>query len=252
MNCFLRSFDLPSILLRHPGEKAVDESAYSIAIAHIDISREPLIELIKKRIIDARIQPFSDSTIEQLVRLRIELSEVARRIQQKKPTFDIELITSKVMLNTKVYSEAEELAQTDINAAQVVIAKEMLKIGLCEEKKLDAQLKAPAFCLGKISPLQRDVLLLNLLKLSEQTGWKVNETNGLITFLECSDRKLAETITSKLSSANFAEVSLMRRADNQEISVIKCEKVNLLKLTTAASAIFSKAEDAPTFAATNK
>ncbi len=46
VNIFLRYFNLPSILLRHPGEKDDKKSAYSEAIAQLDKTREPLQQLI--------------------------------------------------------------------------------------------------------------------------------------------------------------------------------------------------------------
>nr|WP_256478786.1 Fic family protein [Legionella sp. 27cVA30] len=89
INLFLRAFDYPSIVLRHPGERKNQNSQYQQAFAQIDSSLLPLQKLIHTRIVEAQKNVFEDKKLKKLIEIRVGFSDLLQQIKRKHPTFDV-------------------------------------------------------------------------------------------------------------------------------------------------------------------
>lgn len=232
MNIMLRSFGLPSILLRHPGDKAEATSDYSLAIQTIDQSRLPLQRLIKKRITNAQqSEPFCDLELKRTIVNRVALSDVMERIHSKHPKFELQWIMDQISFEmSKSYAESEgSLLSVDPLQLGIQIAKK-------KEKELDNQVRMPFLLGAKLTPSQKIELIKSFEQLSNASGWKTNEAKGLVVWLEKSDEseqanKIAATaIGQKLQKAGVAHVIISARSDKKSIWVVKCEQINFQKL----------------------
>ena len=224
MNIFLRCFNLPSILLRYPGEKGDGGSDYSIAIAQIDKNRQPLQDLIKKRIISTTSRIFSDKNLEQATCLRVEYTEVLKRILSKHPSFDIESIDS--MLNAETRRLATlAINEDDSNMSSIIALPELISIALREEKRLDSR-KHPT----QISVTQRDQILTSLHRITGASEWKFSQKNGLLSWIQLSDQAEATMIADRIKRADVATITLAQRKDDLTIWVVRCDDINFQKL----------------------
>ena len=227
MNIMLRCFNLPSILLRHPGDKSDESSAYSIAIQTIDQSRLALQQLIKKRILAAKIAPFVDLTLEKTITLRIALVDILERIKCRHPSYNLKVSQEDAM---EVYFSQQNKDDDSQQMDVTVLLKIWIDMAIQLEKKLDSQL-APIFSLStRLTTEKKEHLVANLEKLSGCSGWKTNESRGLVVWIEQADKLTATIILEKLQAAGIGKTSLMSRADKKQISVVKCEGINIQKL----------------------
>jgi fido (protein-threonine AMPylation protein) len=228
INIFLRYFNLPSILLRHPGEKTDENSDYSKAIAQINESTQPLQNLIKKRILDAQQSDFSNDKLRQIISLRVELTDILKRIQRKHPNYDLELMQNKVNI---IFLS---LQSTDEETASLELLTEVMKHAVAEEMKLDKPHPVP-YSLNALNNSQKTNLISGLESLTGKSGWKLNQRNGLITWVESTDKVEAQSIQDRLMKLNVATLTLAQRKDNPGIWVVKCEHINYFKLLEEAS-----------------
>lgn len=225
MNIFLRHFNLPSILLREVGQRNVDNTDYAYAIAQIDKSIHPLKELIKKRVIAAQSQPSSDNTLKQLVLLRVELSNVAERILQIRPGYNLELLRSEA---TKNISSAIKGLDT-INAT-IIFLKEAIRIGLKTEEHFNKQTQSGPYSLTILSNEQKQQLSEGVEKLTECPGWKVSQTKGLVVWAQFNSEGEAKQAASKIMLHHIADLTVAQRADKKEFWVVKCDNIQFQKL----------------------
>lgn len=239
MNIFLRSFDLPSILLRHPGDRNDKESKYSCAIAKIDKSLEPLQDLILTRIQMAQMKPFSDDVLEKLITLRVGLSEQFQRFHKKYPSFILEFLNNQLSLkiNNLPSLELAQYARMRPEEQSITALTALIDIAAKEEQKLD-HLKqmtiSPLFIPQEPIKIEtKNQLIADLNHLTGHNGWKVNDKNGLVSWLEISDMAEAQKITNTLKETDAMKVVLSRRQDTK-VPVVKCEQINCFKLNQLA------------------
>ncbi|WED42911.1 Fic family protein [Legionella cardiaca] len=231
INIFLRSFDLPSILLRHPGEKENANSNYAKAIAELDHSLQPLNELILHRILVAQKETFADEQLKQIISLRVALSTVLQRIHKKHPSFDLESLRDKISPSILLAANFSE----DMNATSLLLLTSLLAIADEEEKRLDAT---------KIKPLlppvmnieEKQNLLQALEKLTGQTGWAISNGTGLAAWIKQATAEQAEQTFKTLESLDLGTVTILdiKTGDGQVQSVVQCKNVNVKKLLALA------------------
>lgn len=86
VNIFLRSINLPSILMRHVGDKTEESSSYSQVMKVIEETREPFTKHIEQRISEAEAQPFTNEQRAKGVALRcssVRQLKVLKSIDQR-------------------------------------------------------------------------------------------------------------------------------------------------------------------------
>ena len=96
INIMLRSFDLPSILLRLPGERRDSSSLYCKALDCINDSRELLAEHIYNRIQEAQRQPFQHPRMAKQIELRVNHALHHQAIRKKYPTFNFDFFDAEM------------------------------------------------------------------------------------------------------------------------------------------------------------
>ncbi len=230
MNIFLRSLDLPSIVLRQVGENTDPKSPYSLAMDRLKTSTDMLEKLIYQRIIAAKKEAYSAPEREKVVELRVQFVVLARRIETMDRAYNCDVI-KHMACDTPVCRAALQGATAYSDRIGIVMMEQMLLIAQRIESQLTSLKKAPVFSLAaQLSEEQKSKLMSGLIQLSGQSGWKVNQKNGLVTWVELSDKSVAREVESKLSRSGVAVVTLATRKDNPTISVVKCEQINFKTL----------------------
>lgn len=238
MNIFLRFFNLPSILLRLPGDKGKEDSEYSKAIAQITTDREPLRQLIKKRIIEAQRKPFSDPALEKSVSLRLEFSELLQRIHVKDPTFPLDSIS----VDARTLSGALASCKNETEQSIVYIS-ELIRIATNIEKQLGRTVKPirPSL-LSAVTADQKEQFKAGLSRLSGISDWKFLSRDGIVLWTESKDKAALEAAAEKLKAANVAKITFAHTKTDATNWVIKCEEINykkLMDMTSSAAAAIS-------------
>lgn len=229
INILLRSFELPSILLRHPGEHADKNSLYFKAIELIDQDRAHLQNLIFHRIQEAQQKMFSDEVLEKTIHLNVKLCELITRIHKKYPSFNLESMRDNVNRNDPNYTEDKQ--QYALTA--------MITIATKQEKILDEKHKNPLipFTLhAKLNKEETTLLISNFQRISNKSDWKINQKNGLIAWIEVPDLNEAKKIKIKLEKTAAFSVFLSCRQDNK-IPVITCKNINYGQLNNCVDKI---------------
>ncbi|BCA94760.1 hypothetical protein TUM19329_11210 [Legionella antarctica] len=247
VNIVLRAFDLPGILLRHPGENCDEGSDYSKAIAQLDKTLVPLQTLILKRIETAKESTFVDEQLKQIVSLRVSLSDLLKQIQKKHPKYDIEPIQH--MLSESVLKSLSSVK--DINTASIIVLTEILQSAANEEKRLDDARKIKALLPTPVSPTEKQALIHAFEQLTGMTGWKSNSSNGLVVWLELKDKSTAATTASGLQKLNAATVTLANRSDNG-MPVIQCKLIDIKKIIDMAAKLQAEEHDSGLQAVTRR
>lgn len=240
INILIRSFELPSILLRHPGDLKNKGSLYSIAIEKIDHTLVPLQELIMKRIIDAQKELFSDKILEKIISLRVALSELIKRIHNKYPTCDVDSFKDEIDLMPSLFlSSHNEIIIYQLSALITIAAQ--------HEKNLDEACKKPAviFALqSKLGKKEIDQFFLAMETLSGKKGWKINQAKGLSTWIELPTLEEATPLKKMLQESDLMKVSL-NKIKGRENYAITCREINYTQLIT----LFTPSEE-PMFSIT--
>ncbi|CEK11170.1 Fic family protein [Legionella hackeliae] len=231
INIFLRAFDLPSILLRHPGEKENESSLYSQAIAQIDKTLEPLTELILKRIRDAQEKPFVDEELKTVIALRLTLSTLLQNILKKYPTLDIDGLQKQISPITMLAISISP----NSNKSAMIILSELIHLAREEEKKMDAVFSKLFLPQPTVSATEKEQIVNALEKLTGLTGWKTANSK-LIVWIDLPDYSANEIadIVLNLQSTQAIEVSSGKRSDNG-IPSIQCRNINIAKLLELAN-----------------
>jgi hypothetical protein len=150
INILLRSWGLPSILLRYIGEKENSESEYAQAIDQIDTTRKPLERLIRKRIVEAQAQPYSQQKKYDLTCIRLAIYEALKRIQKNHPKQNLNLICDLGR------SESEGFSELVDNDEQVLCVMSKILKGVQEDEKRLDQEKSLEQALEKVIVSQED------------------------------------------------------------------------------------------------
>lgn len=230
INLFLRAFDYPSIVLRHPGERKNQNSQYQQAFAQIDSSLLPLQKLIHTRIVEAQKDVFEDKKLKKLIEIRVGFSDLLQQIKRKHPTFDVNRFQqeSAGAPETKMALEMENL----VDASTFLLSAALTKLAQIE-KKLDNE-KQKKLMMFQPAPLDRQqipAILDAVKKITGLEGWKQNANSGVI-WLEFPDMDMqkARKAASKLEQTKALRVTVAPRLDNK-IPVLKCENIDYQKLT---------------------
>lgn len=233
LNIWLRSVNLPSILLRVPGDKENPNSAYSLAFDQIDKTREPLKQLILTNILAAQKQAFVNDQLKQVILLRIEFAAICKRILALAPEFDLELLKREIspMSHVAIMTQPE-------NIAAIFVINEMIGIASRKERALTAKLATPTYALGRLTPDQKAGLLSKLALLSEKSDWSINQKNGLVCWLEKVDGEAeAKLICDKINKAGVATASVRTKTlSDKTIWFVWCESVALQKILALPTA----------------
>ncbi|MCR9192405.1 MAG: Fic family protein [Gammaproteobacteria bacterium] len=187
MNVFLRSFGYPAIFLRHVGDRENEDSLYSVAFREIDVSRESLRLLIKKRIMDETHTPFSDPKAEKLLGFRMTLFETFKRIQSLSPSYEVYTIVENALSLEEFALQHAGPEDTDVlyMAHLVTTAAEI-------EKKLKPFDRA-----------QQNLVAEKLAQLSGHEGWNVGVKKHALIQIE--GKESAEQIVTLLLTHRLAE-----------------------------------------------
>lgn len=226
INILLRSFNLPSILLRYPGEKESEDSAYTKAIAQMEHTLVPLQELIKMRIQEAQVNPFNDEVLAKAIELRVGFSQLITRIHQKYPKFDLDSLNEDLPIEDEYYS-------MDPNHQTIYAVSLLINKAIKIEKNLDDQKQKYMNMFSFSNPVDNKAidLIKNILEqLSGVKGWRINQKNGLVGWIEIPAMDNAIRIQKKLEQLGLMDVSLSKRIDNGT-PVIKCSNIHSSKLS---------------------
>lgn len=238
INLLLRSFSLPSILLRYPGERSNENSQYYEAIDAIDSTLVPLQKLIKLRVKEALKKPFRDTELEKLISLRVGVSHLVTRIHTKHPKFDTQSLLDGVPPLPGYPMSTNQIMIFNLSSLIVYAGK--------REKELDEMnTKTQSRNFGISTPVSSDrisQLKSDLEKISGTSGWKVNQKSGLVSWLEVSEMTQAREIEGKLNQTQAITATVTTRRDNQ-MPVVKCDSINIEKIHSIAVAIPSRSNN---------
>lgn len=242
VNVFLRSINLPSILMRNPGDRDNSASSYSYAIAMINKTREPLAKHIFQRIKEAQLHPFSDKTQEETVILRCKVVSQLQLMQSQNPNLDINNYQAK--LHGYFIDEQylfEMMQQGCVSVEDVVIfGLKKFIVFLADEAIRLEQVKQPKlinpgfFVTTSLNNTQKEQLKQDLTSLTQTEGWKINPKNNLECWIEIPEKTKAEEVANTLKKAGIGNVTLTKRTDNQ-MPVVKCSKINVETLHTQSN-----------------
>jgi hypothetical protein len=232
MNIFLRSINMPSILMRNPGERDMSYSSYCMAFACINETRKPLAEHIYQRIASAQLFPFSDEKRSETTALRCNVVKQLIQVKNKHPQIDINKYQNS-LLQVSLLPEYKKL--TGIEDQSIFVLRVMLQIITAEENRLDQFVKKiempKANFIGTttLNAEAKEQLKRNLSSLTKAEGWKINPKNNLETWIEIPNIAEAERIAELLKTTRIGTVAVMKRSDTL-IPVVKCSNINLTVL----------------------
>ena len=226
MNVLLRVFGFPSIILRKPGEKTENDSEYSLAIAQIDSSREPLKALIKKRVLEAMKQPFADAISKELLEVRDRFVEVTKQLKQIAPRFELENL--KMLAGQSLGDAAYQNADWRKNTIAFLKCTTEIALRLIASKQQQAAPTAAVGLFATSKDATRKTVKENLTKLSDYADWKINCKTGIIAWMETESETVAKAIYNKLEIANFAKCTMGKHEEKAAIFCVKCEENNSL------------------------
>ncbi len=126
INIFLRSFNLPSILLRHPAERDDPNSSYSLAITHIDHDRSYLYNHIKSRIEIAQTMPFDDALRMETITYRVKSSMLSFKMFDEFSVNPNEAVSINAI--TESFSELERQQCLSTEESGLPFIKTMLDV----------------------------------------------------------------------------------------------------------------------------
>ena len=229
MNVFLRSINLPSILMRNPGERDISHSSYCRAFACINETRKPLAEHILQRIKDAQLFPFSNEKLAETIALRCNVVTHLIQIKKNHPQIDINQYQESLNL---IFLLPEYKQLTNDEDRSIFILKTMLQFIIKEEKQFDQSAKKIE--MPKINFIGTTVLDTkgkeqlkdNLYCLTNTQGWKINPKNNLEAWIEIPNQVEAERIAVLLKNTKIGTVVVAKRSDNGT-PVVKCSNINL-------------------------
>lgn len=228
VNIFLRYFELPSVMLRQPNDDKNKNSDYFQAIQQINLTRTPLIQLIKKRILDAQQGDYKNEKLFTLVKLRITLAEKLSLILLKNPSYDLESLHNEVNYN-------DSLTKMPNEDAQCIVLDQLITAA---HKKAEALNKPNLVSLSILNGLnnnQKEQLKAGLASLSGVNNWKVYSKNGVMAWIELNDKSKASEIAEKLKKANVAKITCSHIKDNDKIWVVKCDEIQFNKIFNSVS-----------------
>ena len=231
LNVFLRYFNLPSIILRYPGEKEDETSLYAQAIAEIDSSRALLQQLIKERISAEQKQPFVDADHEEVVCLQLTWLQLVDRIQKNSPDFNVNAFQHAIIQEFK--PETSDKGRIQLFNACIQFAVIMY---LTPESIKASVTEAGMFAAPKeISKTAVKAAFASLSK-TEDSSWKATnkEAAGLVCWIELTDKARAEQVVADLKAFGLADIELKTRTDNKNW-VVTCANINVEKLMQVAT-----------------
>lgn len=204
MNCVLKGLGYPDILLRYPGDARNPDSQYSKAISQIAVTRKPLADLIKARILEAQKAPYKNEKREEHMQLTIAMATLCKRIQRKYPSININNLAIESIEKWK--KQFKPKLKNEIEC-QIGFCRDMVTAGKNLEKVYDAKKTAIP-----VAPelLQRQVsqAAAFIEKYSGVTGWKSSTTKGLTFWITLDSMDDVKIIAQKLQyMSNAMEVN---------------------------------------------
>lgn len=217
INIFLRSLNLPSIILKFPGEANDDSSLYSIAFNAINVSRKPLAQLILTRINAEIAAPYADAKLQLKLELKLKALEGLKKILAFSIDYNIDEIEEKTMRVPRRFSPSE--------------------IEILRFERLNKLLPGIIASLNQSKPLrpvlltteQKAQLSLCLKQISGHDGWKINCRAGITAWFESRDKTIARDVNQALRiiPADIAKKIVMgTRPDAPDIWIVKCEQID--------------------------
>ncbi|MBA2709754.1 MAG: Fic family protein [Tatlockia sp.] len=242
-NLFLRTIELPSILLRNPGDRDLENSPYSVAINLINQTRKPLAEHIYQRITVAENEPFSNLKLEESVALRCGFVKKIQQLQLKFPQYDIDEIQEKLQ-QVGFIGLNEGLNNKD--DLSIFIFKNMKSIlNELEENLQRSSIKSEKLHFFGATSLKKESveeIKAGLIKITHTEGWRINPKNHLEGWVEINDLAKAKEIAEELNRAKIGTVVQSKRKDNG-IPVVKCSNINVNTLEIAIKSIELNSND---------
>jgi len=216
MNVLLRAMGQPSILLRYPGERDDETSAYSRAFKNIDTTRAPLADLIKTRM---ESEPYQEALSHEVTILKScfldELVCIGRDFGQEK---------AQHMMRVAMQSFSKNLDRT---RPAKEIEKNFAEHALAVVKILGPQLKLERIK-QDIPSTTRFLEQAFEAILGECCVWRFYQ-KGTIAFLELDNTTRQTSLAKCLRATEAMTVTATKRADTQA-PVIKLETFHFEKL----------------------
>lgn len=205
LNILLRSFDLPSIVLRFPGEANCPSSEYAQAIVYLNQSQEPLKALIKKRIIAEIASPFKDELLAETICLRMTLNETIGRIKAEDTKSKInDLLRRDVPL---------PLSDSQVEQRDTLLIA--IRVAQAEEKRLQRvkKIKCDLHCLSGVP------------------GWKEKNSIYWLETTESEAKRIGPMLPVRLKS----ELVISPIKGNAAVWVVKYQQFDETVLADRAS-----------------
>lgn len=217
INVFLRAVELPSILLRNPGEKKIKSSSYTNAIQCINQTREPLANHILQRISTSVDKPFANEKLADIVILRCDMVEQLQLLQQQFPHIDINRYALELDKCAR-HPKALQCSNQEDNAICVLTL--FLEFIIQEKKNLESPSKnnnkAPIFLVTtQLTFGERNQLKQDLTTLTQNNGWKINPKDHLAGWIEISDINEAGRVKDLINQLGIANAVLKQRIDTK-------------------------------------
>ena len=221
MNLCLRSFDLPSIVIRYPGDDENPESDYAQAFAHIDESRKYLSELILKQILAEQEKTKFDTLELELCHLRLQVLDALQDLAKRHFSLDwlyqrgrLPLLISYEFCQGKnlKYLECLQLQELLLESNKLLKVSSSLTVSPCFFSK---HLKSGAS--GSIPGSKFQELKSFLTELTGISPWKYSRESDGVAWIQVDFMHQAKSILYHLGYFNSelkVDIAKVKEIDN--------------------------------------
>lgn len=237
INIIIRSFLLPSILIRQPNEKESPDSSYCQAIKHIDTEPGLLIQHIMSRILEAQKTEFKDDVLRETVTLRVASCSIVRKIIKEFPSFNINEFykeqTRKIQQMNEKVMDVNEYYLTASRVFNEAVTRQFQEL---RNPPPPPKYSISAVLIRKYSVDEIKVIVEKLESLTGYYGWQTYNKSGLSIVLNFKDKnvanKLVDVFQCKASHALDAKFMMSANTGN---FVVLLENIKIRLLLSISS-----------------
>mgnify|MGYP001080341987 CR=1 FL=1 len=226
LNIVLRSFNLPSIVLRHPHEKGDNKSLYARAFDQFNKSTKNLQELILLRLKEAQSIPFKDEQLKKLVIVRVTFNDLISEFKQKNTDFSISEFITDFNFN-KSNNEKRNLLQASKGLTQDQISYETILLMLAFLNSYIKDQKTSlthSFTFFGTSP-KLTTIQNQLETITQISPWKLNAKECDAYWIRLPSKAEAQKTQALLEKLVIAGEIKCEQIKNSTEAVLICKKV---------------------------
>jgi prophage maintenance system killer protein len=233
MNLMLRSFKLPSILVKLPQEYLEEKPVSSAAFKSMDTNLLPMMKLIESRIQQELRQPFSHPRMQEFNRLQCRKADLILTIIAQYPKYNVVHALGSIpripQIINKQLSKFDQQIESQISSEETTIS--FLSKWLQDLDNKAARPKTDLSLAGTLFQAPEsieDSVRSKLEQVSSVKLWKKKGSDReLQLWREFESKEEAVTTHEVLSKyKTMMEVTLSKRADNQK-NVILCKNIQI-------------------------